>query len=87
MGFIIHTLESSLIHRYADQHWYAKCFYLLAMVDYLSRENGLPLCNDYDDLRQMKLQAPLYPLSVQLADVATTKSQYLEKSLYNPLAK
>lgn len=81
LDFIIHTLESGIIRQYADRHWYAECLYVLAMVDYLSRENDLPLCNEYDDLRQMKLQTPLYPLSVQLADAVTEDRQLKEESL------
>ena len=79
LDFIIQTLESGIIRQYADQGWYAECLYLLAMVDYLSRENGLPLCNDYDDLRQMKLKAPLYPFSVAIADAISNDQQRMKK--------
>lgn len=37
------------------------------MIDYLSRENGLPLCNDYEDIRNCTLSEPLYPRDVVLA--------------------
>jgi hypothetical protein len=30
------------------------------MVDYLSRENELPLCADYADIRRARLTEPLY---------------------------
>ena len=78
LGFIIQTLESGIIRQYADQGWYAECLYLLAMVDYLSRENSLPLCNDFDDLRQMKLQAPLYPFSIVIADAVSNDQQRMK---------
>lgn len=78
LDFIIQTLESGIIRQYADQGWYAECLYLLAMVDYLSRENDLPLCNDYDDLRQMRLQAPLYPFSVVIADAVSNDQQRMK---------
>lgn len=51
------------------------------MVDYLSRENDLPLCNDYDDLRQMRLQAPLYPFSVVIADAVSNDQQRMKASI------
>ena len=70
--------RKNIIRQYADQGWYAECLYLLAMVDYLSRENGLPLCNDYDDLRQMKLKAPLYPFSVVIADAVSNDQQRMK---------
>ena len=46
--------------------------YLLAMLDYVSRLNGVPLCNEYDDLRRCSLEKPLYPASV-LAICAASK--------------
>ena len=53
--FIIETLKSNEIRSYYDKEQYPQAFYLLAMVDYLSRENDLPLCNVYDDMRKQKL--------------------------------
>ena len=35
------------------------------MLDYLSRENGVPLCDEYDDLRRCKLNKPIYPASIR----------------------
>ena len=81
LDFIIQTLESGLIRQYAEQKWYAESLYLLAMVDYLSRENGLPLCSEYDDLRQMKLKNTLYPFSIRIADAVSGGRQRAEASL------
>jgi hypothetical protein len=33
-------------------------------VDYLSRENDLPLCKEYSDIRKARLAAPIYPASI-----------------------
>ena len=43
MDFIIDILKENQIRAYWERQWYRESFYLLAMVDYLSRENGLPL--------------------------------------------
>lgn len=67
MDFIIDTLKENKIRTYWERKWYRESFYLLAMVDYLSRENDLPLCNDYDDIRNCALSEPLYPRDVILA--------------------
>ena len=41
------------------------------MLDYLSRENDIPICTQYDDLRNLKLKNVLFPASVMaLAKVA-----------------
>lgn len=62
--FIVETLKSGDIQNYYDRKLYPQAFYLLAMVDYLSRENDLPLCNTYSDMRKQKLANPIYPGSV-----------------------
>lgn len=67
MDFIIDVLKENQIRAYWERQWYRESFYLLAMVDYLSRENGLPLCNDYGDIRSCKLSEPLYPRDILLA--------------------
>lgn len=67
IDFIIDTLKENQIRTYWERKWYRESFYLLAMVDYLSRENDLPLCNDYEDIRNCALSEPLYPRDVILA--------------------
>ena len=67
IDFLIRTIESGEIMTYYRRKWYPECLYLLAMVDYLSRENQVPLCEDYQKLRSMKLRDVLYPSSVLAA--------------------
>ena len=64
ISFIIDTLKSGRIRKYFDKQWYPESLYLLAMVDYLSRENSLPLCKDYNDIRAVRLQTTIYPSSI-----------------------
>ena len=64
IDFLIQTIESREIITYYERQWYPECLYLLAMVDYLSRENHIPLCDEYHEIRRMKLKAVLYPSSV-----------------------
>ena len=80
IDFIISVLESNIIRRYYEKKWMAECLYLLAMVDYLSRENDLPLCVEYNDLRSKKLSKPLYPMSVVLADAVSHTSTHADRS-------
>lgn len=67
IDFIIHTLENDDIRAYYNRRWYPECFYLLAMLDYVSRINDVPLCGEYQDLRQQSLSEVLYPASVVAA--------------------
>lgn len=62
--FIVQALKQDKISILWQQKRYQECFYLLAMLDYISRENNVPLCNRYDHLRCHKLQDVLYPSGV-----------------------
>lgn len=64
IDFLIETLKEDMIRQYYNKKWYPESFYLLAMVDYISRENNVPICNEYDDLRQQKMQKLIYPVDV-----------------------
>ena len=64
VDFLIQTIESRDILTYYELHRYPECLYLLAMVDYLSRENNIPLCSEYNGIRRMKLNETIYPASV-----------------------
>lgn len=62
--FIIQLLETNQIRKLYEKKWYPEALYLLAMLDYLSRENSVPICKNYNDIRTAKLQRPVYPSSV-----------------------
>jgi len=64
INFIIDILESDKIRELWNRKWYPECLYMLAMVDYLSRENDLPLCANYNDIRSARLQKPIFPSSI-----------------------
>ena len=65
IAFIMDVLESRDIRDYYNRRWYPESLYLLAMLDYLSRENDVPLCDEYDDLRSCRLEKPLYPAGIR----------------------
>ena len=48
--------------------------YLLAMVDFISRINGITLCNKYNYLRSERFQQTVYPLSVVTSAVFEKKT-------------
>lgn len=82
ISFIIETLKSSEISKLYEQKKYMEALYLLAMVDYLSRENDLPLCEDYRDIRSHKLSNIVYPNSIVAYAIATGDESIKIKS-YN----
>ncbi len=74
--FIIDLLESDRIRKYFKDQWYPEALYLLAMLDFLCKENDIPVCTDYDDIRKTKLSEPLFPSSVVALAEATNNKQY-----------
>lgn len=81
LAFIIETLETDRIRTLYKRGWYPECLYLLAMLDYLSKENGLPLCNEYNDLRPMRIVEPIYPSSVIVMSAASGSDQPKKNSI------
>lgn len=79
--FIIDVLESNEIRTYYNRKWYPEYFYLLATLDYLSRINDVPLCNDYHDIRQHKLKNIVYPNSI-LAIYSATRDEKIKDEAY-----
>lgn len=65
--FVIELLEQDSIRKYYKKKWYPESLYLLAMLDYISKENDIPVCTQYDDMREMKLKTVLFPASVLVA--------------------
>lgn len=64
VDFLIDLMEGNYITEYYKKKWYPEALYLLAMMDYISKENNIPICRDYDKMRKCKLPKPVYPASV-----------------------
>lgn len=79
--FVLEMFEKENVRKLYNKKWYPEAFYLLAMVDYLSRVNNIPLCTDYNDIRACKLEKPLYPTGVVLAAKAMGTEEYKEESI------
>ena len=80
IDFLIKTLEGGQIRVFYDRKWYRESFYLLAMVDYISRVNNVPICRDYDDVREQKLDSPIYPASIRALAAASHSDDVLRKA-------
>ena len=81
LGFLMDTLKSDEIRTLFEKKWYPEALYLLAMVDYLSRENDIPLCSRYEDLRSAKLRRTVYPASVIVASLASKSNRFREDAM------
>jgi len=85
LNFIITMLETNKVRKYWEKDWYAEAFYVLAMVDYLSRKNELPMCDAYDDIRRYKLKEPLFPQDVNLVMMLDPESDIKDEALKNAI--
>ena len=85
IDFIIDTLESQDIRMYYERGWYPESLYLLAMLDYISRENDVLLCDEYDDLRRCRLEKAIYPSSILAMSAASKKEDELRYAEENAI--
>lgn len=80
IDFLIDAIERDDITAYYKKTWYPESLYLLAMVDYISRINNVPLCDSFDEIRKLKLKKPVYPSSVIAASAVAKDERILEEA-------
>jgi transcriptional regulator with XRE-family HTH domain len=85
LDFMISLLESDEIRILYEKHWYPESLYLLAMLDYLSRINNIPLCTKYNDIRARKLNNPLYPVGVMMTSEVLKSDEPLRQAEKNAI--
>lgn len=85
VDFMLELLESDKIRTLYNKHWYPEAMYLLGMLDYLSRENQLPPCTKYDDIRKRKLSKPIYPIGVLMTGEVLKSNEPLKKAERNAI--
>ena len=85
LDYIVEVIESDRIRHLYDKKWYPEALYLLAMIDYLSAENDIPICTNYNDIRARKLEKPLFPTGVVLASKVTKSDEPLREALNNAI--
>ena len=78
--FMIQLLETDEIRTLFNRKWYPEALYLLAMLDYLSRENNIPVCTKYDDIRTRRLEKPVYPTGILMTSAVLKSEAPLRKA-------
>ena len=81
LEFLAHILESDEISKLYLKDWYLESLYLLAMVDYLCRENDLPVPIEYDELRGARLQEVVYPSGILTLSALLNDDEYKQNSI------
>lgn len=85
IDFIIETLETDEIRKLYDRQWYRESLYLLAMIDYLSRINSLPICTNYNDIRCQKLEKPYFPAGIVVSYAVTGDESIKNEAVANAI--
>ena len=79
--FMIMILKNDIIRKYWSKQFLPETFYLLGMLDYLSRENSISLCDEYSDIRSRQLTEIVYPTGIEILCEAVKSDEPKEKSL------
>ena len=85
IDFIIETLETDEVRKLYERRWCREAMYLLAMIDYLSRINDVPLCTNYNDIRSQKLEKLYFSAGIEVAYAATGDERIKERALANAI--
>lgn len=80
VDFMISLLESDEIRVLYNKKWYPEALYLLAMLDYLSRVNGIPLCTKYNDIRTQRLEKAIFPAGVLMTSRVLKTDEPMRKA-------
>ena len=80
VAFMLHLLESDEIRTLYTKGWYPEAMYLLAMLDYLSRVNHIPLCTRYDDIRSRRLSKPLFSSGVLVTGIVLQSDEPMRRA-------
>lgn len=83
--FVVYVLKEDRITEYYNKKWYPEALYMLAMLDYVSRINNIPLCTKYNKLRTAKLDDTIYPASVIAEAEVLKDNSVFAKSLKNSI--
>lgn len=83
IDFLIETIKADEVSQFWRMQRYANAFYMLAMIDYLSKKNNIPLCTKYDNYRKQKLQNKLYPVSTIVESKLLKKD--IDECVENPI--
>ena len=76
VDYVINMLENSRIEQYWKLDMKAEAFYLVAMLDYLSRRNDLPRCEEYNEIRKYKLSKRIFPADTDISEKLLGKNSH-----------
>ena len=85
ISFLIDALENDAVGKLWSKGWDLEALYLLAMVDYLSRENDVALCDKYDYQRTARFEETVYPGDINMLSMLLGHDKYKERAFKNAI--
>ncbi len=85
INFIKYVLQNDIITNYYRKTWNEETLYSLAILDYVSKINNIPLAKDYNYLRSKKLKNKIFPRDINLLTKFNGKTQYKKSILKNAI--
>lgn len=85
LDFIEEVILARCVEVFYQKQWYLESFYILAMLDYVSRKNNIPLCGLYNKMRCGKIEKPVYPAGILRLYVASKDESILKESFDNAI--
>jgi len=79
--FIKDVVRSNRIFSYLERGWNQEALYLLAMVDYLCRENNVPIYDGYENLRGLRFKEPIYANGVITLSILLNSDEPKKQSM------
>ncbi|MBR1454470.1 MAG: helix-turn-helix transcriptional regulator [Lachnospiraceae bacterium] len=73
VNFIKYVYKNKLVLYYYNISWYEETFYTLALLDYVSHINNIPVASEYDFLRLKKLKNRIYPRDLNIISKLSKK--------------
>ena len=83
--FIKYIYENNLILNYYNKSWYEESFYLLALIDYISEKNCIPVAKEYNFIRNQKLKNTVYPRDTNLLSTLNNSAKAKKEAQKNAI--
>ncbi len=83
--FLIKFLTDDVVTEFASCSLWKECLYCLAMIDYISKQNEIPLYTKYDRYRHFKFDKPLLPRSARLVALIQNNDEEIKEVYANAI--
>ena len=80
-AFVDRVLREDSVRKYLRRGWCAEALYVLAMYDYLCKENNVRPLDDYEEIRKLKMPDVIFPYGILAIDAVNRNNKAKDKAL------